>query len=71
MKDMKFRLDIIWIGRDLKVVYIKNNAKPESYPEIFTPNIFAKYVIELNAGTAQNQKIKIGDNVILNIFNGQ
>ncbi len=71
MKGMKFPIDIIWINEELQVVYLKENALPESYPEVFTPNILAKYVLEVNAGIIKDKRIKIGDNVILNILDVQ
>ncbi len=71
MKDMKFPLDIIWIGENLRVVYIKEDATLESYPDIFTPDANAMYVVEINAGTVADRKIKIGEKIILNISNKQ
>lgn len=71
MKDMRFPIDIMWIDENLKVVYIKENATPQSFPEIFTPNIFALYVLEVNSGMVVEEKIKINDEVILNISNVQ
>jgi len=71
MKDMNFPIDIVWIGEDLRIVYVKENATPESFPEAFSPDIFARYVLEVNAGTTKSKKFKIGDKVILNIFDGQ
>jgi uncharacterized membrane protein (UPF0127 family) len=69
MKDMNFPLDIIWINEDHKIVYMKESATPESYPEIFIPDAQAQYVIEINAKIAKEKKFKIGDDVILNISN--
>ena len=37
MKDMNFPIDILWINEDYEIVDIKENAKPESFPEIFYP----------------------------------
>ncbi len=71
MKDMSFPIDIIWIDENLKVVYIKENATPQSFPEVFTPNISALYVLEVSAGVIAEEKIKIDDDVILNISNVQ
>ncbi len=71
MKDMSFPIDIIWIGENLKVVYVKENATPQSFPEVFTPNLPALYVLEVNSGMVVEEKIKIGDDVILNISNVQ
>lgn len=61
MKDMKFPIDIIWFDKNLKVVGIKENALPESYPEIFYPKENSLYVLEISAGFAANKKIKIYD----------
>src|ERR1035437_4937756 len=38
MKDMNFAIDMIWISEDLRIVYIKKDARPESFPETFGPN---------------------------------
>lgn len=63
MKDMNFPLDIIWIGEDLKVVYIKKNALPESYPESYYPPVEAKYVLEVVAGFSEKNNLREGDSV--------
>lgn len=70
MKNMNFPIDIIWIGsastqggEDLHVVYIKKNTLPESYPETFTPNVDAKYVLEVNASFSEKNNLKVGDRV--------
>ena len=67
MKDMNFPIDIIWITgedlRDLRVVYIKKSALPESYPEAFTPNQDAKYVLEVFSSFSEKNNLKVGDKV--------
>jgi hypothetical protein len=63
MKDMNFPIDIIWIGEDLRVVYIKKDAKPESYPEAFTPDKGAKYVLEVFSSFSEKNNLKVGDKV--------
>jgi len=60
MKGMLFPIDIIWINNDLKVVYIKQNADPASYPEVFYPDTPASYVLEVPAGTSFRHNFKIG-----------
>lgn len=61
MKDMNYPIDIIWLDKDKKVVYIVKNAPPESYPyESFAPKEEARYVLEVNAGTVGAKKINIG-----------
>lgn len=60
MKDMHYPLDIIWLDKDKKVVYIVTNAPPDSYPDkTFVPNKDARYVVELPAGTVEKKAIKI------------
>lgn len=61
MKDMNFPIDIIWLDENLKVVYIKKNALPQSYPESFSPGTNAKYVLEVNAGFSEKNNLKEGD----------
>ena len=61
MKDMNFAIDIIWIGEDLRVVYIKKDARPELYPETYTPTENAKYVLEVPAGFSEKNNLKVGD----------
>jgi uncharacterized protein len=64
MKDMNFSIDILWIDEDYKIIDIKNDARPESYPEVFFPNENAKYVLEINAGFVEMNNIKIKDKII-------
>jgi len=63
MRNMKFSIDMIWIGRDHKIVYIKKDARPESYPETFGPGaeVDARYVLEVNSGFSEKYNIKEGD----------
>lgn len=63
MKGMNFPIDIIWIDNTLKVIYIKRNALPESYPDTFTPSLPAKYVLELNSLFSEKNNLKVGDMV--------
>ena len=67
MKDMNFPIDIVWIGEDLKVVYIKKDAEPSSYPAAFTPTEDAKYVLEVVSGFSDKNNLKVGDSVTLDI----
>ena len=63
MKDMKFPIDIIWIGDDLTVVDLTENISPSSFPKTFSPGKAASYVLEVNVGFARGHAIKIGDKV--------
>lgn len=63
MKNTLFPLDIIWINKDREVVFIKNNVLPcgkGDCPSII-PDTKAKYVLELNGGTANKINLKTGD----------
>jgi hypothetical protein len=61
MKDMQFPLDILWLDEQLRVVDMKANARPASYPEtIFRPDRAALYVLELNAGSIDRYGIQEG-----------
>lgn len=53
MKDMHFNIDMIWLDKDKRIVKIKENATPDSYPNTFCPEIEAKYVLEINSGQAK------------------
>lgn len=66
MKDMNFAIDIIWVDEEKKVVDIRENANPESYPaETFYPSYPALYVLEINAGLVEKYGIKVGDSVLM------
>jgi len=66
MKDMLFALDIIWISAEKKIVDIKENAKPEDYPDIYSPKGNALYVLEVKAGEIKKNNFRIGDLVVIN-----
>lgn len=65
MKDMKFPIDIIWIGSGNAVVDITENFLPESYPATAEPKSDAQYVLEVSAGWARMNKVSIGDIVTI------
>ncbi|MFZ1301141.1 MAG: DUF192 domain-containing protein [Candidatus Microsaccharimonas sp.] len=61
MKDMNFPLDIIWLDKNQKIIYIVKNAPPEvPVSTIYRPKEAARYVIELPAGSVQGAGIKTG-----------
>jgi len=65
MKNTLIPLDIIWINKNKKIVYIKEDFLPcrsEQCPDE-NPDVDALYVLEVNAGTAKKLKIQIGDKV--------
>lgn len=61
MKDMHFAIDVIWINKDYKVVYIVSDMHPDSYPRVYRPDQTARYVLEIESGRAAAAGIKIGD----------
>lgn len=61
MPDMDFSIDIYWINEKKEIVYIKESAHPKDFPETYTPNSPALYVLEVVDGFTQKNKIQIGD----------
>ncbi len=61
MKDMLFSIDIIWLDSEYRIVDVKERASPESYPEVFTPSVPARYVLELSLGFFKLHGLKKGD----------
>ena len=62
MKDMRFPLDMIWIDNDT-VVDITANVPAPTSPTLptYSPKQEVDTVLEVNAGYAENHKIKLGD----------
>lgn len=65
MKDMAFAIDIIWMDQSQRVVHIEKNVAPATYPHTFKPTQLAYYVLEVNAGWADNHDLKVGDKLNL------
>jgi len=75
MKNTLIALDIIWISKDKKVVYINKNTPPceSASPELqrgeqepclsYRPDQSALYVLEINAGLAEKIGLQIGDKI--------
>ncbi|OGI58355.1 hypothetical protein A3C60_00625 [Candidatus Nomurabacteria bacterium RIFCSPHIGHO2_02_FULL_37_45] len=63
MKDMNFPIDMIWIGENKEIIYIKKNARPESFPESYGPTADSKYVLEIVSGLSSKNNLKEGDKV--------
>lgn len=60
MKEMKYPIDIIWFGENKKIVYMKENVDPNTYPRGFTPDDVVLYVLEVPAGFIEAHKISLG-----------
>lgn len=61
MKEMKFNIDILWFDESMKLVTIKRDATPDSYPENFCSPSSAKYVLEIVAGSVDRLGLNPGD----------
>ena len=67
MKNVNFPLDIIWMDKDKKVVFINKNTPiclGDPCP-VVKPDVKAKYVLELKGGISDDIGLKIGDELIL------
>lgn len=60
MKDMRFPIDMVWLDKGKKVVTIKADATPDSFPQSFCPSRPAQYVVEVQAGLAKSLGWKPG-----------
>jgi len=63
MKDMLVSIDIVWIDSDGVILHIENNISPDSYPDVFQPNVPAKYVLETSANYTVEKGIQLGDKI--------
>src|SRR3989344_601909 len=61
MKDMLFSIDIVWMSADGRVVYMAENVSPDTYPQVFRPDVPARYVLELPAGYVKEYNVVVGD----------
>lgn len=71
MKNMEFPIDIVWISGDA-VVGVSENIQPpadaaeENLP-VYSPPAPVNYVLEVNAGFAEENGIKAGDKISINL----
>lgn len=67
MPEMRFSLDIIWIGADCRLVHIEAEVPhpapdtPRSELPIYAPDAPGQYVLEVNAGDAARAGWQTGD----------
>ncbi len=63
MKNTKIPLDMIWINGQRQVVFIEENVSPCGSDECVPvyPDKRAKYVLEINSGSARKIGLKPGD----------
>jgi hypothetical protein len=62
MKNTLIPLDMIWLNKDKKVVFINKNTQPclIDICSIIHPLVDAKYVLEINGGLAEELGITEG-----------
>jgi uncharacterized membrane protein (UPF0127 family) len=64
MKNMLIPLDIIWIDKDKRIVDIKTDVLPcKDSCQGIMPQENSRYVLEVNAGFVEKNKVRIGDKV--------
>ena len=64
MLNMRFALDVIWLNRKGVVVHVERNLGPcRSFfsCKTYAPQKVAKYVLELNSGSARRLGIRLGE----------
>jgi len=62
MKDMQFPLDIIWLDNH-RIVHIIRNVQPaksRAFPPVMTPPVAGNFVLEIDAGRADELKLQVG-----------
>jgi uncharacterized membrane protein (UPF0127 family) len=67
MKNTLIPLDMIFIDKDHKIVYIEPQAQPcEADPcKVYNPGVTYRYVVEVNGGWVEKNTVKVGDSVDL------
>lgn len=65
MKNTDISLDLIFLNAQNKIISISNNAQPRSMATIASEGP-AQYVLEINAGLADQWNLQPGDSLILN-----
>jgi hypothetical protein len=67
MKNTLIDLDMLWLTKDLRIADIKSFVPACKSPDCptYSPKAISKYVLELNAGSADFYKIRINDQAYL------
>ncbi|GIW68390.1 MAG: hypothetical protein KatS3mg099_338 [Candidatus Parcubacteria bacterium] len=61
MREMRFAIDALWLDCEGRVVGVKENLRPESFPEVFSVDAPACGVLEIRAGEAARLWVSAGD----------
>jgi len=68
MKNMKFRIDILWIDSNGYIVHIEKDLPPcDNNCVMYTPEKESKYVLEVESGFTDEYKINIREFVELDL----
>lgn len=72
MKNMNFPIDILWLDRGKRIVHIEDNvpACKEMPCPSYSPQVPACYVLELKAGSVEENKLKLSDRLEFIISQG-
>lgn len=65
MHRMRFDIDLAWLNKEGKIIYIKHKATPSDYPNTYQADDSSWYVIEVPAGTFESNGVNKGDSVAL------
>lgn len=60
MKEMNFSIDIIWLDVNKKIVQIKKDVSPATYPSVFFPSEKNLYIIETVANFSDKNNLEVG-----------
>ncbi len=78
MKNTEIPLDILWINADKRIFYIQRNAPTcksldaaQKNCPMYIAEEPAKYVLEVNAGWVEKNNVSLGDEVQINLTNGE
>lgn len=63
MKDTFVAIDLIFVGRDMTIVHIHENAHPMDETPVGSPVVFW-YALEVPAGFAKARHLRIGDRIL-------
>lgn len=63
MVQMRFPIDIVWLNANKQIIFVKDNATPAEYPEVYKAEELSRYVIELPSDAVEQHNLKIGDYV--------
>jgi uncharacterized membrane protein (UPF0127 family) len=65
MKGMKFPLDIIFIGENMRITEIRENLQPCEECPIYFPKVRPAYALEINAGLTRKRGLSVNDTMVL------